>query len=114
VLAEAPSTKSQTNPKVQGSKKAIDSRLAKSMVTPTSDYRTPHRRALDEQIASEPPLPPFDLPADAAPLPVEAYLAASGKRPLALAGIVENGLVRPLDPSIRLTEHSRVIIVTAE
>jgi hypothetical protein len=34
--------------------------------------------------------------------------------PLAIAGIVENGLVRPLDPSVKLPEHSRVIIVALE
>jgi hypothetical protein len=33
---------------------------------------------------------------------------------VAMAGIVENGLVRPLDPGVKLPEHSRVIIVTSE
>jgi hypothetical protein len=28
--------------------------------------------------------------------------------------VVENGLVRPLDPAVRLREHSRVIIVASE
>lgn len=28
--------------------------------------------------------------------------------------VVENGIVRPLDPNIQLTEQSRVIIVTSE
>jgi len=37
-----------------------------------------------------------------------------GCRPLAVAGIVENGLVRPLDTSVKLLEHSRVIIVASE
>jgi hypothetical protein len=27
---------------------------------------------------------------------------------------VENGLIRPLDPAVKLQEHSRVIIVTSE
>jgi hypothetical protein len=31
-----------------------------------------------------------------------------------VAGIVENGLVRPLDPEVKLVEHSRVIIVATE
>jgi len=35
-------------------------------------------------------------------------------RPLAVAGVVENGLVRPLDPAVKLPEHSRVIIVASE
>jgi hypothetical protein len=30
---------------------------------------------------------------------------------MAIAGIVENGLVRPIDPAVKLPEHSRVIIV---
>jgi hypothetical protein len=33
---------------------------------------------------------------------------------VAVVGIVENGLVRPLDPAVKLAEHTRVIIVTAE
>jgi hypothetical protein len=44
---------------------------------------------------------------------VEALLAGR-HRPLAVAGVVENGLVRPLDPDMKLREHSRVIIVAAE
>jgi len=33
---------------------------------------------------------------------------------MAVAGVVENGLVRPLDPSVTLPERSRVIIVASE
>jgi hypothetical protein len=84
------------------------------MSTPTADPRSPRRKAQDEQIAAEPPLGPLQLPPDAAPLPVEAHLARYGKRPLAVAGVVENGLVRPLDPSVKLPEHSRVIIVASD
>ena len=57
-------------------------------------------------------LPP--LPPDATPAPVESYLARLRRRPVAVAGIVENGLVRPLDSSVKLPEHSRVIIVATE
>jgi len=57
---------------------------------------------------------PLELPPDAVALPVEAYLVRHHGRPLAVAGIVENGLVRPLDPTVRLPERSRVIIVAAE
>jgi hypothetical protein len=84
------------------------------MKIPESDQRSPQRRALDEQIAAEPPLPPLTLPPDAIAAPLEAHLARHQKRPLAIAGVVENGLVRPLDPAVKLTEHSRVIIVAAE
>jgi hypothetical protein len=31
-----------------------------------------------------------------------------------MMGVVENGLVRPLDPAVKLPEHSRVIIVASE
>jgi hypothetical protein len=68
----------------------------------------------DEQIAAEPPLAAPELPPDAAPSPVEAHLGRYRKRPVAVAGIVENGLVRPLDSEVKLPEHSRVIIVATE
>lgn len=84
------------------------------MTTPGIDPRSAGRRARDEQIAAEPPLAPLELPADAATAPVEAHLGQRRRRPLAVAGIVENGLVRPLDPTVKLSEHARVIIVTAE
>jgi hypothetical protein len=54
------------------------------------------------------------LPSDAPPEPLEAHLARQRRRPLAVAGVVENGLGRPLDPNVKLTESSRVIIVAAE
>ena len=83
------------------------------MSTPAPDIRSARRREHDEQIASEPPLPPPSLSSDAVALPVEAYLA-SPRRPPAVAGVVENGLIRPLDPGVKLPEHSRVIIVASE
>jgi hypothetical protein len=82
------------------------------MVKPTVDERTPNRRVRDEQIAAEPMLPTPDLPADARPSPMEAFLGR--RRPIAVVGVVENGLVRPLDPAVKLLENSRVIIVTSE
>ena len=81
------------------------------MTIPTADQRSAERRARDEQIAAEPHLPLPELPPDAVPAPVEAYLARLRRQPIAIAGIVENGLVRPLDPAVKLPEHSRVIIV---
>jgi hypothetical protein len=83
------------------------------MLTPAEDKRSAARRALDEQIASEPPLAPLDLPIDAPFSPVESHLGRR-RRPLAVAGVVENGLIRLLDPAVKLPEHSRVIIVTTE
>jgi len=83
------------------------------MTVPAPDLRSPLRRTCDEQIASEPQLPTPDLAHGAARSPLEVHLASWG-RPAAVAGVVENGLVRPLDPGVRLAEHSRVIIVAAE
>jgi len=77
------------------------------MTIPQADDRTAQRRARDEALAAEPQLPPPELTADAQPVPLEALL----RRPVAVAGVVENGVVRPVDPSIRLPERSRVIIV---
>ena len=84
------------------------------MITPETDQRSPERRARDEQIAAEPRLAPPDLPPDAAYSPVETYLTSQQRRPIAVAGVVENGLVRPLDPRVKLSERSRVIIVASE
>lgn len=83
------------------------------MIAPNLDDRSVERRALDEAVAAEPPLSPPKLPTDAAPLPVEVHLSRR-RRPVALAGIVENGVVRPLDSSVKLPEQARVIIVTSE
>jgi len=81
---------------------------------PMADGRNAARKALDEQIAAEPPLPPLDLPLVTPARPAEAHLVRTARRPLAVAGIVENGVVRPIDPAVKLPERSRVIIVAAE
>ena len=83
------------------------------MRTPAPDLRSSTRRDLDQQIADEPALPPLDLPIDAPTSALESHLTAA-RRPVAVAGVVENGLVRPLDPAIHLPEQSRVIIVAAD
>ena len=83
------------------------------MATPTGDERSPERRAQDERIAAEPQLPPPDLASDAPSTPVENHLSKHS-HPVAVVGVVENGLVRPLDPAVKLPELSRVIIVAAE
>jgi hypothetical protein len=84
------------------------------MTIPATDQRTPERRARDEQIAAEPPMAPPEIPPNSISSPVETYLARLPRHPMAVAGIVENGLVRPLDPAVILPEHSRVIIVASE
>jgi hypothetical protein len=83
------------------------------MTSPGIDQRSAQRRAQDEQIAQEPPLAPLDLPPDAVSSPVEAHSGRLQRRPLAVTGVVENGLVRPLDPTVKLPEHARVIIVAS-
>jgi hypothetical protein len=79
-----------------------------------ADQRSPGRRARDEEIAAKPPMPPVELPPDAPASAVEAHLSRYRRRPLAVEGVVENGLIRPLDPAVKLPEHSRVIIVATE
>jgi len=81
------------------------------MAISETDQRSPERRARDEKIAAEPQLPPPQLSPDAVPSPMEVHLGRVRRQPMAVAGIVENGLVRPLDPTVTLPEHSRVIIV---
>jgi hypothetical protein len=84
------------------------------MAVPELDQRMPGRRARDEQIAAEPRIAPPQLPSDAAASPVETHLTRIRRRPLAVEGIVENGVVRLLDPAVKLPERSRVIIVASE
>ena len=84
------------------------------MTIGNADQRSPERHARDEQVAAERPLPPPGLPPNATPKPVEAHMRRNSRRPVAVEGIVENGLVRPLDPAVHLPEHSRVIIVATE
>ncbi len=84
------------------------------MSTPEIDTRSPERRARDEKIAAEPPMPRPELPPGSVPMPLEHFHPRTQRRPIAVSGIVENGLVRPLDPSVHLTEHASVIIVMTE
>lgn len=84
------------------------------MTKPEVDQRSQKRRLRDEQIAADAQMQPPELPADAVPSPMEIHLDRHRRRPLAVMGIVENGLVRPLDNAVKLTEHSRVIIVAAD
>ena len=84
------------------------------MANPEVDQRSARRRERDEQIAAEPKLPPPQVPAGAVAGPVEEHLRQVRKRPFAVEGVVENGLVRPVDSGVRLAEGARVIIVGAE
>jgi hypothetical protein len=81
------------------------------MTPSASDQRSAKRRAHDEEIAAEPELALPDLAPGSKPTPVEAHLARLRREPVAITGIVENGLVRPVDPTVKLPEHARVIIV---
>ena len=84
------------------------------MTTTEVDQRSPGRRARDEQIAAEPQLAPLELPPDAPSASVETHVGRQRRHPVAVAGVVENGLVRPLDPAVKLPERSQVIIVASE
>jgi len=84
------------------------------MNQPEPDTRSDWRKLEDERIANEPPLPVPVTAADAKPLPLEQHLKKLQRRPLAVIGVVENGVVRPVDPQVHLPEHSHVIIVAAE
>jgi hypothetical protein len=83
------------------------------MPTPQADTRSERRKALDEQLAAEPRLPiPEPAPGDV-PRPLEAHLRPR-RRPVAVVGVVENGVVRLLDADVKFPEHSRVIVVAAD
>jgi len=75
------------------------------------DTRSVKRRALDEEIAAEPHLPPPELPINTVPIPMEVHLRRAKRQPVAFAGVVENGVVRLLDTNAKLPELSRVIVV---
>ena len=68
---------------------------------------------MDEQLAAEPLLPIPDAKPDDRPRPLEEYLQKRG-RPVAIAGVVENGVIRLLDTGVQLPEHSRVIVVASD
>ena len=80
------------------------------MTTISPDNRSPQRKAQDEQLAAEPHMAAPNLPPDASPQPMESLLRRR-RRPVALEGIVENGVVRLLDANVKLPDHSRVIVV---
>jgi hypothetical protein len=84
------------------------------MKATTEDARSQARRDEDERIAAESPLPAPQLPNGSRPAPMESHLDRLRRRPVALEGVVENGLVRLLDPSVKLAEKSRVIIVASQ
>ena len=82
------------------------------MPTTQPDLRSERRKALDEQLASEPHLPHPDVRPGEQPRPLEELIRH--RRPVAVVGVVENGLVRLLDPRVTLPEQSRVIVVATE
>lgn len=83
------------------------------MPTPQPDTRSDRRKALDEQLAAEPLLPIPDAAADDVLLPLEARLQPP-RRPIAVPGVVENGVVRLLDAGVKFPERSRVIVVAVD
>ncbi len=82
------------------------------MPTPQFDTRSDHRKALDEQLAAEPLLPiPSPVPGEVL-RPLEAHFRP--RHPVAVVGVVENGVVRLLDTGVTFPERSRVIVVAAD
>lgn len=81
------------------------------MISIDEDQRSAKRRTQDEDIAAEPQLPAPNLPPGATPSPMETLLGKARRHPVALTGIVENGVIRIVDTAVKLPEHSRVIIV---
>lgn len=81
------------------------------MTVPEPDTRGEARKRLDEQISNDPELPPPNVVGE--PKPLEAFLARP-RRPVAIVGIVENGVIKPVDPTVKLPERSRVIIVAQD
>lgn len=83
------------------------------MPTPQPDTRSERRKTLDEQLAAEPLAPIPDRTPDDVPRPLEAHLRPR-RRPVAVVGVVENGVVRLLDAGVTLPERTRVIVVAAD
>ena len=81
------------------------------MISTDEDRRSEKRRAQDEAISAEPQLPPLDVAPGTTPSPVETFFGKARRHPVALAGIVENGVVHIVDSNFKLPEHSRVIVV---
>jgi len=83
------------------------------MPTPQPDTRSERRKALDEQLAAEPLLPIPDAQPGDRPRPLEEHPRLP-RRPVAVVGVVENGVVRLLDAQVKFPEHTRVIVVAAD
>ena len=83
------------------------------MPTPQHDTRSEHRKALDEQLAAEPLLPIPEADPGEVPRPLEAHLRPR-RRPIAVVGVVEKGVIRLLDTGVTFPEQSRVIVVAAD
>jgi hypothetical protein len=82
------------------------------MPKPQPDTRSERRKGLDEQLAAEPMLPiPVPAPGDQ---PRSLEELRPRRRPVAVVGVVENGVVRLLDAGMKLPEQSRVIVVAPD
>jgi hypothetical protein len=77
------------------------------------DDRTLERRTLDDAIANEAKLPIPDHTETYPRAFMEEHLEKL-HRPVAVPGVVENGVIRLLDSTIILPEHTRVIVVATQ
>jgi hypothetical protein len=64
-------------------------------------------------LAAEPLLPIPDAAPGDRPRPLEEHLR-SRRRPVAVVGVVENGVIRLLDAQVKFPEQTRVIVVASE
>jgi len=83
------------------------------MPTPRPDTRNERRKTLDDQLAAEPLLPIPDAKPGDRPRPLGEHLR-SRRRPVAVVGVVENGVIRLLDAQVKLPERTRVIVVASD
>ena len=78
------------------------------------DTRSEERKRLDEAIANEPMKPLPEIDPSVRGRQIEEFLKEHRTQPAAIFGVVENGVVRPLDPKVRMPENLRVMIVAMD
>jgi hypothetical protein len=84
------------------------------MRTPEPDTRSEWRKKKDEEIAEEVEREMLPIPELAPGETIKSFSEIQkelSSRPNAIWGVVENGVVRPMDASIRLPEGAEVVIV---
>ena len=83
------------------------------MPTPQADTRSESRKTLDEQLAAAPLLPFPDIGPESKPSPLQAHLRPR-RGPMAVRGVVENGVIRLLDSKVTFPEQTHVLVVASD